>query len=123
MATKIEIPKELLAQIDFSNTVNGGMVEFKGYAGRHNDGYRMVVEAPSVARELIHVEAADKRFLVYYMIDVLDGEGQMPFFLVNLPLAPDVDVDRITARFDKGKIHIRAPFNDWGKVLKRIDLE
>jgi HSP20 family protein len=124
MATKIEIPKELLAQIDFANTVNGGMVEFKGVGGRYEDGYRLTIEAPSVSKDLIHIETANQRFLVYYLIDVLDGEGQMPFFLVNMPLAPDADVNKMTARFDDGKIYIRAPFNEWGKgVQKNIDLE
>jgi HSP20 family protein len=124
MTTKIEIPKEILAQIDFSNTVNGGMAQFGAKAWKSEKGYRLTVEAPSIAPENIHIEAANQRFMVYYFLPVLEGEQLLPYFLVNLPLAPEVDVERISARFEHGKIHISAPFNDWAKGERReIDME
>ncbi|MDZ7879547.1 MAG: Hsp20/alpha crystallin family protein [Saprospiraceae bacterium] len=124
MTTKMEIPKELLAQIDFANTVNGGMVEFKAHAWKQETSYRLTIDAPSVNPENIHIEAANQRFVVYYFVSVLGGEQMLPYFLVNLPLAPEVDVKRISARFEHGKIHITAPFNDWAKGERReIDME
>ena len=123
MKTEIQIPKELLAQIDFANTINGGMIETTAQAWQETEGYRMVVNAPTIAADKIRVEVADKRFMVFYTLDVLEGEGQMPYFLVNLPLSPEVDVDGITARFENGKIYIRAPFNGWARGERReIDL-
>jgi HSP20 family protein len=124
MTTNIEISKDLLAQIDFANTVNGGMAQFTAKAWQEEKGYRLTVDAPSVNPENIHIEAANQRFMVYYFLPVLGGEQMMPYFLVNLPLAPEVDVQRISARFENGKIYIRAPFNDWAKGERReIDIE
>ncbi len=115
MKLDISIPKELLAQIDFANTVNGGMVESKAQAWREEEGYKLVLNAPSVDIDKIQIQTANQRFMVYYMMDVLEGEAQLPYFLINLPLSPDVDVDRISAKFENGRIFIRAPFNDWAK--------
>jgi HSP20 family molecular chaperone IbpA len=120
----IEITKELLAQIDFENTVNGGMALFNIEAGRDESGYRMKINAPTLEKENVQVSVENQRFMVFTMINVLEGEGQMPYFLVNLPLAPDVDVERISARFNEGKIYLRAPFNEWGKGKRlNVDLE
>ncbi len=124
MTTKIEISKDLLAQIDFANTVNGGIAQFTTQAWKEEKGYRLTVDAPSINPENIHIEAANQRFMVYYFLPVLGGEQMLPYFLVNLPLAPEVDVDRISARFADGKIYIHAPFNDWAKGERReIDME
>ena len=124
MKLDISIPKELLAQIDFNNTVNGGMVESKAQAWREEDGYKLVLKAPSVDIERIQIQTANQRFMVYYMIDVLESTEQMPYFLINLPLSPEVDVERISAKFENGRIFIRAPFNDWAKgATHHIDID
>jgi HSP20 family protein len=111
---RVDISKELLAQIDFANTVNGGMTAFNITGGKDEYGYQMNISAPSIDKEKINIEIAEQRFMVYYMIDVLEGEGQMPYFLANVPLLPDVDTKQISARFEEGKVHIRAPFNELG---------
>lgn len=124
MKLDISIPKELLAQIDFANTVNGGMAETKAQAWREQEGYKLVLKAPSVDIEKIQIQTANQRFMVYYMMDVLEGQEQMPYFLINLPLSPEVDVERISAKFENGHIYIRAPFNDWAKGESRhIDID
>lgn len=115
MKLDISIPKELLAQIDFANTINGGMIETNAQAWREEDGYKLVLKAPSVDIDKIQIQTANQRFMIYYMIDVLEGKEQMPYFLVNLPLSPEVDVEHISAKFENGRIYIRAPFNDWAK--------
>ena len=47
---------------------------------------------------------------------MLEGESQLPYFLVNLPLSPEIDIKKISAHVDaNGQIHIKAPFNDWAK--------
>lgn len=119
MKLDISIPKELLAQIDFANTVNGGMVETTAQAWREGDGYKLVLRAPSVPVDKIQIETANQRFMVYYMMNVLEGEAELPYFLVNLPLSPEVDVDRISAKVEDDRLFIFAPFNDWAKGESR----
>lgn len=124
MKLDISIPKELLAQIDFANTVTGGMIETNAQAWREEDGYKLVLKAPSVDIDKIQIQTANQRFMVFYMIDVLEGKEQMPYFLVNLPLSPEVDVERISAKFENGRIYISAPFNDWAKgEAHHIDID
>jgi HSP20 family protein len=115
MKVDISIPKELLAQIDFANTVNGGMIESTVNAWREEDGYKLILKAPSIDIENIQIQTANQRFMVYSMMPVLEGQEELPYFLVNLPLSPEVDVERISAKFEDGRIFIRAPFNDWAK--------
>jgi HSP20 family protein len=120
MNTKIEIPKELLAEIDFKNTVSGGMTESEVKAWASKEGYKMMVHARGVNQDEIKIEIRDKRFMVFYMLDVLEKTEQMPYFLVNIPLSPEVDINNITARYeDNGRIYIKAPFNDWAKGQHR----
>jgi HSP20 family protein len=124
MKVDISIPKELLAQIDFANTVNGGMIETTMNAWREEDGYKLILKAPSIDIEKIEIQAANQRFMVYYMMPVMEGAEELPYFLVNLPLSPEVDVERISAKFEDGRLFIRAPFNDWAKGESRhIDID
>ena len=67
MASNIEISKDLLAQIDFANTVNGGMAQFTAKAWQEEKGYRLTVDAQSINPENIHIEAANQRFMVYFL--------------------------------------------------------
>jgi HSP20 family protein len=124
MDTPISIPKQLLAQIDFENTIFGGMAQPVIRAWQTPKGYEMTIESSHVEPEKIKISVADNRFSVFYMIDVLNGERQMPFHLVNLPLTPQVDVNRLKARFEKKCIHISAPFHAWEQGESRnIELE
>jgi HSP20 family protein len=116
MDTQFQIPKEILAQIDYQNTVNGGMVETTAKAWTTNKGYNMIVKAPTIDPELIKVQVADKRFMVFVPIRVLGGDEYIPHFLVNIPVSPDVDIEKISAKWhENGDLHIEAPFNDWAK--------
>jgi HSP20 family protein len=116
METQFQIPRDILAQIDYQNTVNGGMVETLAKAWTTNDGYNMVVNAPTIDPEKVQVQVADKRFMVFMPVRVLEGAEYIPHFLVNIPVSPDVDIENISAKWrDNGHLHIKAPFNSWEK--------
>ncbi len=125
MNSKISIPQELLAQIDFNNTVSGGMAFSTATAWRGEDGYRLILKAPGVDVENIHIETSNQRFKVFYMVNVLKGTKQIPYYLLDLPLTPEVDVNHISAHLQEdGSIMIHAPFNDWATGKSRhIDID
>ncbi|MBL7817512.1 MAG: Hsp20/alpha crystallin family protein [Saprospiraceae bacterium] len=124
MNLDISIPKELLARIDFSNTVNGGMVERTAQAWKEKNGYKLMVDIKGIDCDKIQIQAANQRFMIFYMMDVLEGEAQLPYFLINLPLAPEVDIERIKAHFEDNFLYVFAPFNDWAKgITHQIDIE
>jgi HSP20 family molecular chaperone IbpA len=113
MKTHLSIPKELLAQADLNNTLGGGMAEHTASAWQAKDGYRLMLKTPGVDIEKLHIEANNNRFTVYYLMNILEGEQQVPYYLVNLPLAPEVDIHRISAHLQgDNKVLIKAPFND-----------
>lgn len=119
MKPQVSIPKELLAQVDFLNTIHGGMTQPAIRAWQGKEGFHLVLGVPGVDLAKVRIEAVQQRFVVYYLVDVLDGSGQEPYYLINLPLLPIVDVDRIQARVEDGQIHIFAPFNDWAKGSRK----
>lgn len=125
MKAQISIPKELLTQIDFQNTINGGTTQPELSAWKDKEGYHLMLKAVGIQPEKIQIRTVNQRFVVYYMIDVLEGTEQVARHLVNLPLSPEVDVNRIVARLEHdGFISIHAPFNDWAKGSNRhIDID
>jgi HSP20 family protein len=125
METQFQIPRDILAQIDYQNTVNGGMVETLAKAWITDKGYNMVVNVPAIDPEKVQVKVADKRFMVFLPVRVLGGDEYIPHFLVNVPVSPDVDVEHISAKWrDNGHLHISAPYNDWAKGgIRDIDIE
>ena len=111
MKTELSIPKELLANIDFMNTVNGGMAFTTIKAWQEEDGYRLNLKAPGFDADKIKIETKDNRFIMSYPISVLGGETEVPYFFVNFPLDPKVDVKEISASRKKDdSIALRAPF-------------
>ncbi len=123
MENNISIPKELLAQIDFSNTINGGVVESTASAWQDTEGYRLVLKAPGVDPDSVQIKVENNRFVIFHPINVLENEYQMPHYFVNLPLDPNVDVEKITAKVESdGRIFVKAPFNGWAKG-KSHDIE
>ncbi len=124
MKPQVSISKELLAQIDLSNAINGGVVQVNAQGWKDEEGFHLVLQAPGIAMENLRIETVQQRFVVYHPVEVLNGSMQLPWYLVNLPLLPIVDVDRITARIEDGQLHVFAPFNDWAKgARKEISLE
>ena len=111
MKTELSIPKELLANIDFLNTVNGGMAIATVKAWQDEDGYRLNLKASGFDTNKIKIETKDNRFLISYPVQVLNGEAEMPYFFVNFPLDPKVDVSEISASIKKDEtIALHAPF-------------
>ena len=114
MKTELSIPKELLANIDFMNTVNGGMAFPTIKAWQEPEGYRLNIKAPGFDTEKIKIETKDNRFTISYPMSVLEGEAQIPYFFVNFPLDPKVDVSAISARRKKDdSIVLTAPFKGY----------
>ena len=114
MNTKVEISRKLLAEIDFLNTINGGVSETRVKKWASPDSYKIVVKAPGVNPDGLRVDVADKYCRVYHCIDVLEGDEKLYHILATLPLTPDVDTSRISAQCkEDGRIIIIAPFFDW----------
>jgi hypothetical protein len=115
MKPQVSISKNLMAQYDLANTVHGGMAQGGAKAWQDKDGFHLTLRTPGIPLDKIRIEAVNRRFVVYYMMEVLNGEVQLPHYLVNMPLLPIVDAERIAAKVEEGQIHIFAPFSDWAK--------
>jgi HSP20 family molecular chaperone IbpA len=123
----IEIPRELLMQADFLNTVGGGVSMPLVEASRTEEGYIARIAAPGVSVENMKVDLVNSRLVVYYKVPLSESFGEehvFPYFLVNFPIASDVDYHNITARYEDRRLIVFGPFNDLAKGLQRnIDIE
>ena len=114
MKIELAISKEFLASIDFMNTINGGMAFTAMSAWQHPEGYELNVKTAGFETDKMKVRIKNNRFTVFYPFRVLEGEMEMPYYLVNLPLDPNVDVNEISATILPDNIlSIKAPFKPY----------
>lgn len=56
MESKLKIPQEMLMNIDFINTINGGMSEPAIQLEKGSDGFEVVVKVPGIEVEDLQLE-------------------------------------------------------------------
>ncbi len=131
MKSKIEIPQDILASIDFANTVNGGMSETVLNVERSPEGYQITVKAPSLRADDFEVNVLHGRLLVHQFLPLFgqnqDSETARSMrMLGNFYLPNDADFENISARYDQSARLLRVfmPFNDAVKDRRwHIDVE
>ena len=131
----INIPKEILMRTDFLNTTGGGMSQSVIKLNRTEEGYLLELSMPGVGIENLKIDIINQRLLVYFGIEVAGSEAlseakeeesitQLPYFITNLPVPPDADVENISARYEAGKLVILAPFNNQSQgYSRRVEIE
>ncbi|MFT4033058.1 MAG: Hsp20/alpha crystallin family protein [Siphonobacter sp.] len=117
MKTQISIPKEILANIDFANTLNGGRTESMVWVNRGKTGYEVFVKMSGVDPEELQVDVEDGHIWLYTLYPVLkadrqDFESFLPYTLGKLLIPDDVDVEHISAKYRNGRWRVFLPFND-----------
>lgn len=116
MKSKIKIPAEVLMNIDFFNTVNGGMSEPSVKIENVNDGYQVSLKTPGIATDDLQVEVIDNRLVVYHLIPIYrnrpDEETEMKSIrLLNNHTIPNhVDIESVSAEYDDNKKAIKIFF-------------
>lgn len=131
MKSQISIPKEILANIDFANTLNGGRTESLVWVNRGENGYEVFVKMPGVDPDDLQVDIEDGHLWLYTLHPVLKVERQkevesfLPYTVGDLIIPNDVDVDHISARYRNGRWRVFLPFHESNEegYQRHIDLD
>ncbi len=127
MKSKITIPKEILATIDFNNTVMGGSVEPWVKINEEIEAFEIIVKVPSLSPNKLKVDIVDNKLWLYNLQEVLsnnDMVGFMPKTITNMFLPENIDREHITAKYESGGWKIVLPKDAQAKGFnKQIDIE
>ncbi len=122
---KIVIPREILANIDFNNTLNGGRVEPNIQVNQTEHAYEVFVKVAGLEADHLKVDIEENRLLLYALQPVLKtAEQEVPENYVQqtigqLMLPNFVDLENISARYHNHQWKIVMPFDDNRKGFRR----
>lgn len=125
MEKKIVIPREILANIDFTNTLNGGRVEPKIEVNQTPNAYEIFVKVAGLEANHLKVDIEGNQLWLYTLQPVLKtadqeiAENYVPQTIGQLMLPNFVDVENISARYHNNQWKIVMPFDDSKKGFKR----
>jgi len=137
MESKLKIPREMLMNIDFINTVNGGMSEPAIQLERGSDGYEVVVKVPGIEVEDLQLEVVKGKknstnLKLYHLIPIFSQESHgedeqwKTIRFINTFVIPEgVDIENISARYDDVMRHLvlSLPFgSEKGNYRRKVDI-
>jgi len=137
MESKLKIPREMLMNIDFINTVNGGMSEPAIQLERGSDGFEVVVKVPGIDVEDLQLEVVKGKknatnLKLYHLLPIFsqesrdDEEQWKTIRFINTFVIPDgVDIENISARYDDVMRHLvlSLPFgSEKGNYRRKVDI-
>ena len=137
MESKLKIPQEMLMNIDFINTVNGGMSEPAIQLERGSDGFEVVVKVPGIEVEDLQLEIVkgkknSSNLKLYHLLPIFsqetlpDEEQWKTIRFINTFVIPEgVDVENISARYDDSLRHLvlHLPYgNEQGDYRRKVDI-
>lgn len=138
MESKLKIPREMLMNIDFINTVNGGMSEPSIKLDKGSDGFEVVVKIPGIEVEDLQLEVVkgkrnSNNLKLFHLLPIFsqenlsDEEQWKTIRFINTFVIPDgVDIDNISARYDddRRQLLLFLPFGDeQGDYHRKVDIE
>lgn len=138
MESKLKIPREMLMNIDFINTVNGGMSEPSIKLDKGSDGFEVTVKIPGIEVEDLQLEVVkgkknSNNLKLFHLLPIFsqehlsDEEQWKTIRFINTFVIPDgVNIDHISARYDDAhrQLVLFLPFGDeQGDYHRKVDIE
>jgi HSP20 family molecular chaperone IbpA len=124
---KIVIPKEILATIDFNNSIFGGSVEPNIKINEGVDAFELDIKVPSLSANNLKVDIVDNRLWLYSLQAVLsntDKNGFMPKTITSFVLPENIDRENISAKYESNGWKIVLPIDSERKGFrKQIDVK
>lgn len=125
MESKLKIPQEMLMNIDFINTVNGGMSEPAIQLKKRDDGFEVLVKVPGIEVEDLQLEIVKGKkspsLKLYHLLPIFSQESnpeneqwRSVRFINTFVIPMEVDMENITAHYDdeKRQLVMHLPFGD-----------
>ncbi|MCE6990461.1 Hsp20/alpha crystallin family protein [Dyadobacter sp. CY323] len=138
MESKLKIPQEMLMNIDFINTVNGGMSEPAIKLDRGSEGFEVVVKIPGIDVEDLQLEVVKGKrntnnLKLFHLLPIFsqqnlsEEEQWKTIRFINTFVIPDgVDIEHISAKYDDALRHLVLflPYgNEQGDFHRKVDIE
>jgi HSP20 family molecular chaperone IbpA len=138
MESKLKIPQEMLMNIDFINTINGGMSEPAIKLDRGSDGFEVVVKIPGIEVEDLQLEVVKGKrnannLKLFHLLPIFSQENLSEeeqwktVRFINTFVIPDgVDIEHISAKYDDALRHLVLflPYGDeQGDVHRKVEIE
>lgn len=137
MTSKLKIPQEMLMNIDFINTVNGGMSEPAIQLEKGEEGFDVFLRVPGIDVEDLELEVVEgkqgKKFLklfhflpIFSQESIPDNEQWRSIRFINTIVIPEgVDTETITARYDEPlkQVILHLPYkNEQGDYRRKVNI-
>lgn len=138
MESKPKIPQEMLMNIDFINTINGGMSEPAIKLDRGSEGFEVVVKIPGIEVEDLQLEVVKGKknttnLKLFHLLPIFsqenlpeDEQWKTVRFINTFVVPEGVDVEHITAKYDDSLRHLVLflPYGDEeGDYHRKVDIE
>jgi HSP20 family molecular chaperone IbpA len=138
MESKLKIPQEMLMNIDFINTINGGMSEPAIKLEKGSDGFEVVVKIPGIEVEDLQLEVVKGKkntnnLKLFHLLPIFSQENLSEeeqwktVRFINTFVIPDgVDVENISARYNdtSRQLVLFLPYgNEQGDYHRKVDIE
>ncbi len=130
MDKKIEIPRDILANIDFNNTLSGGRAEPNIQVNQTENAFEVFVKVAGLSADHLQIDIEDNRLLLYTLQPVLkkveeeEAQNFVPQTIGQIMLPNFVDLEKISARYFNHQWKIVMPIDEHKKGFKkRIEVE
>lgn len=125
MDKKIEIPKDILANIDFNNTLSGGRAEPNIQVNQTENAFEVFVKVAGLSADHLQIDIEDNRLLLYTLQPVLkkveeeEAQNFVPQTIGQIMLPNFVDLEKISARYFNHQWKIVMPIDEHKKGFKK----
>lgn len=138
MESKLKIPQEMLMNIDFINTINGGMSEPAIKLEKGSDGFEVVVKIPGIEVEDLQLEVVKGKkntnnLKLFHLLPIFSQENlseeeqwKTVRFINTFVIPEGVDVENISAKYNdiSRQLVLFLPFgNEQGDYHRKVDIE
>lgn len=129
MSPKIEIPRNILANIDFNNTLNGGRTEPNIVVNQTESSFEVFVKMAGLSADHLQMDVEENRLWLYALQPVLkkaeeEAQNFVPQTIGQIMIPNFVDLENISARYHNHQWKIVMPIDEHRKGFKkRIDVE
>ncbi|NIJ53528.1 Hsp20/alpha crystallin family protein [Dyadobacter arcticus] len=138
MESKLKIPQEMLMNIDFINTINGGMSEPAIKLDRGSDGFEVVVKIPGIEVEDLQLEVVKGKrntnnLKLFHLLPIFsqeslaeDEQWKTVRFINTFVIPEGVDLEHISAKYDNALRHLVLflPYgNEQGDFHRKVEIE
>ncbi|MDH5610286.1 MAG: Hsp20/alpha crystallin family protein [Cyclobacteriaceae bacterium] len=105
------------------NAIGGGMSPQRSSFQKFRDHYLLKIRVPGLHPDHYSVEIVEEQLYIYQLME-LEKRLVVPYLLQHRPIPDGVDFQQITARYQKGFLHIHMPLRELtGGYFRTLEIQ